>query len=55
MILRVLLVALLVLGIVWLLHWFRSTPSARVAEVLRKVGLWTLIGVLVLAVLTGRF
>jgi hypothetical protein len=53
-ILRVLIVALLLLGIFWFLHWFRSTPSARVAWVLRKVGLWTLIGVLVLAVLTGR-
>ena len=54
MILRVLIVALLLLGVFWLLRWFRSTPPARVAWVLRKVGLWTLIGVLVLAVVTGR-
>ncbi len=54
MILRVLLVALLLLGVFWFLHWFRKTPPTRVAWVLRKVGLWTLIGVLVLAVLTGR-
>ncbi len=54
MILRVLIVALLLLGVFWFLRWFRSTPPARVAWVLRKVGLWTLIGVLVLAVVTGR-
>jgi hypothetical protein len=53
-ILRVLIVALLLLGVFWFLRWFRSTPPARVARVLRKVGLWTLIGVLVLAVVTGR-
>ncbi len=52
--LRLLLVPLFVLGVLWVLRWFRRTPPARVADTLRKVAMWTVIGVLVLAAATGR-
>jgi len=52
--LRLLLIPLFVLGVLWLLRWFRRTPPARVADTLRKVAMWTVIGVLVLAAATGR-
>ena len=51
---RLLIVPLLVFGVWWFLRWFRRTPPARVAEILRKVAMWTVIGVLVLAAATGR-
>ena len=51
---RLFLFVILVLAVIWLLYWFRRTPPARVAQTLRKTALWTLIGVLLLAVLTGR-
>ncbi|AUB84627.1 molecular chaperone DnaJ [Candidatus Thiodictyon syntrophicum] len=51
---RLLLVPLFVLGVLWLVRWFRRTPPARVADTLRKVAMWTVIGVLVLAAATGR-
>lgn len=51
---RLLILAGVVLGVLWFLHWFRRTPPAQVASTLRRVALWALIGVLVLAVATGR-
>lgn len=51
---RLLILAGVVLGVLWFLHWFRRTPPAQVARTLRRVGLWALIGVLVLAAATGR-
>jgi hypothetical protein len=51
---RLLILAGVILGMFWLLYWFRRTPPAQVASTLRKVALWGLIGILVLAVATGR-
>jgi hypothetical protein len=51
---RLLILAGVVLGVLWFLHWFRRTPPAQVASTLRRLGLWALIGVLVLAAATGR-
>jgi hypothetical protein len=54
LIIRLLLLLVLVAGGVWFLYWFRRTPPARVATVLRQVAVWTLLVVLVLGVLTER-
>jgi hypothetical protein len=54
MIVRLLLLILLVTAILWFLYWFRTTPPERIARVLRKTVLWGLIGLLVVAALTGR-
>ncbi len=51
---RLLIVPLFALGVWWFLRWFRRTPLARVADTLRKVAMWTVISVLVLAAVTGR-
>lgn len=51
---RLLILLGIVVAILWFLHWFRKTPPHRVSQVLRKAALWGLIGVLVLAVATGR-
>jgi len=51
---RLLLLPLLALGVFWFVLWFRRTPSARVADTLRKVAMWAVIGGLVLAAATGR-
>ena len=51
---RLLILGGVILGVLWFLHWFRRTPPAQVARALRQVALWTLIGVLILAVATGR-
>ncbi|MGE5154004.1 MAG: DnaJ domain-containing protein [Bdellovibrio bacteriovorus] len=51
---RLLILAGVILGVLWFLHWFRRTPPAQVARTLPRVGLWALIGVLVLAAATGR-
>jgi hypothetical protein len=53
-VIRVLPFLFVVLGIVWLLYWFRRTPAPQVARTLRKVALWGLVGGLVLAAATGR-
>ena len=45
---------LLVPALGWFLHWFRRTPPARVADTLRKAAMWVVVGVLLLAVLSGR-
>lgn len=54
MIVRLLLLAAFIGAILWFLHWFRSTPPERVSRVLRKSALWGLLGLLVVAVLSGR-
>ena len=46
---RLLILPLLGLGVLWFMIWFRRTPPARVADTLRKVILWAVVGVLVLA------
>lgn len=51
---RLLILTGVILGVLWFLHWFRRTPPAQVARTLRQLVLWTLIGVLLLAVATGR-
>ncbi|WP_295447339.1 molecular chaperone DnaJ [uncultured Thiodictyon sp.] len=51
---RLLILPLLGLGVLWFMIWFRRTPPARVADTLRKVILWAVVGVLVLAAVTGR-
>jgi hypothetical protein len=38
----------------WFLHWFRTTPPHKVAAVLRKSALWGAVGLVLLAVLSGR-
>ncbi|MBK1656271.1 molecular chaperone DnaJ [Allochromatium vinosum] len=54
MILRLVLVILLLAAALWLLHRLRTMPRALLARRLRQAAVWGLIGVLVLAVLTGR-
>ncbi len=50
-----LLIILLLLGfLVWGLYWFRTTPTPRVVRVLRRALLWGGLGLLLLAVATGR-
>ncbi len=51
---RLLILIGVVLGVLWFLRWFSRTPPAQVARVLRKAALWAVIGVLILAVATGR-
>ncbi|MBK1643950.1 molecular chaperone DnaJ [Thiocapsa imhoffii] len=51
---RVLIVLIILAGILWFLHWFRTTPAPRVSQVLRQGALWGLIGLLILAAATGR-
>ncbi|WP_295383848.1 molecular chaperone DnaJ [uncultured Thiodictyon sp.] len=51
---RLLILPFIALGVFWFLYWFRRTPPARVADILRKVAMWSLVGVLVLAAATGR-
>ncbi|MBK1631236.1 molecular chaperone DnaJ [Thiohalocapsa halophila] len=50
------LIVLLAIGVAlwWLLHWFRNTPPQQVAAVLRKSLVWVAVGLLLLAVLSGR-
>lgn len=50
-----LLILVAVVGLlIWLLHWFRTTPAPQVANALRKGALWGGIAVLLLLTLTGR-
>jgi hypothetical protein len=51
---RLLILLVLVAGVVWFLHWFRSNPPERVARVLRRGALWGVVGLLMLLALTGR-
>ncbi|WP_295542582.1 molecular chaperone DnaJ [uncultured Thiohalocapsa sp.] len=50
------LIVLLAIGVAlwWFLHWFRRTPPQQVAAVLRKSLIWVAVGLLLLAVLSGR-
>lgn len=50
------LIVLLAIGVAlwWFLHWFRRTPPQQVAAVLRKSLVWVAVGLLLLAVLSGR-
>jgi hypothetical protein len=49
----IVLLALVVLAW-WFLRWFRKTPPHQVATVLRKAAIWGGVGLVLLAVLTGR-
>jgi hypothetical protein len=51
---RLLILIALVFAGWWFYHWFRNTPPQQVSAVLRKALLWGGIGLLVLAVVTGR-
>lgn len=51
---RVLILGAVVIGLIWFLHWFRSTPSQRVANVLRKTALYGAIALVILLAVTGR-
>lgn len=51
---RLLILIGIVLAVLWFLRWFRVTPPEQVSRVLRKVALWGVIGLVLLAVLTGR-
>lgn len=54
MIIRLLLPLILLGGLLWFLHWFRTTPAPRVAQVLRQGALWAALGVVLLLTLSGR-
>ncbi len=49
----IILVAVLV-GVLYLLHWFRKTPPEKVSRVLKKTVLYGLIVALVILAVTGR-
>jgi len=51
---RVIVLFVIIGALLWFLHWFRSTPPHRVAQVLRKSALWGAIALLVIATLSGR-
>lgn len=51
---RLILLIALVAGVLWFLHWFRSTPSEHVSKVLRRALVYGGIGLLVLLAVTGR-
>ncbi|MCG6898267.1 MAG: molecular chaperone DnaJ [Thiocapsa sp.] len=51
---RLLILVGILATILWLLHWFRTTPAHRVSRTLRKAAVWGLIAILVLAAATGR-
>jgi hypothetical protein len=51
---RLLILIGIILATLWFLHWFRVTPPERISRMLRKMALWGAIGLVVLAVLTGR-
>ncbi len=51
---RLLLLIPIVILMLLFLHWYRRTPPQRVGAVLRKALLWGTVGLLLLAVLTGR-
>lgn len=51
---RLLMLLVVLLGVLWFLHWFRSTPPQQVSRVLRRSALWGMLGLVLLAVLTGH-
>ena len=54
MLLRVLILLAALVGILLFLRWFTRTPPRHVARVLRRVGLWVLIGGAVALAATGK-
>lgn len=51
---RLVILAALVLGLIWLLRWFRRTQPHKVAAALRRSALYGAIGLVVLLVVTGK-
>jgi len=51
---RLVILGALVLGLLWLLHWFRQTPPQRVAAALRRSALYGAIGLVILLTVTGK-
>jgi hypothetical protein len=51
---RLIVLLAVVVAVWWFLHWFRNAPPKQVAAVLRKGLVWGGIGLVLLAVLTGR-
>lgn len=51
---RLIVLIALVGAVVWFLRWFRNTPPARVAKMLRRSLLWGTGGALVLLAVSGR-
>ncbi|WPL17253.1 DnaJ domain protein [Thiorhodovibrio winogradskyi] len=50
-----LLVLIVLLGLLlWGVHWFRTAPASQVARMLRRVLIWGGIGLLLVAVASGR-
>ncbi|TVQ90643.1 MAG: molecular chaperone DnaJ [Chromatiaceae bacterium] len=51
---RLLFPLVLLGGLLWFLHWFRTTPAPRVARALRQGVLWGAVGLVLLLTLSGR-
>jgi hypothetical protein len=51
---RLLILVGIVLAVLWFLHWFRRTPSQKVARTLRKAALFGVVALVLFAVATGR-
>ncbi len=51
---RLIVLLALIAAVWWFLRWFRRTPPHQVSAVLRKVLLWGGVGLVVLAVISGR-
>jgi len=51
---RLVILGAVVIGLIWFLHWFRSTPPQKVAKGLRKAALYGAIAVVILLAVTGR-
>jgi hypothetical protein len=51
---RLILLGAIVFALWWLLRWFRTTPPAQVAAVLRRTALYAAIALVILAAATGR-
>jgi hypothetical protein len=51
---RVLVLVLLLGLLFWGIHWFRTTPAPRISRTLRRALIWGGIGLLVVAVASGR-
>lgn len=54
MLARLLILAALIAGALWLLRWLSRVPPEQVARIIRRTLLWGGIGLLVLATATGR-
>jgi len=51
---RLIILGALIVGLLWFLHWFRTTPPERVARLLKRGALYGGIGLILLLALTGR-